>query len=44
VETQIQIAQRLYYISQQQAQKILSLLKEISKMLAGLKNKLTPGP
>jgi len=44
VETQILIAQRLRYLSQQQAQEILSLLKEISKMLAGLKNKLTPGP
>lgn len=44
VETQIQIANRLHYISPQQAQEILSLLREISKMLMGLKNKLTPHP
>ena len=42
VETQIQIAQRLDYLSSPQVQEILSLLKEISKMLAALKIKLTP--
>ena len=44
VETQILIAQRLHYIQPQQAREILSLLKEISKMLAALKAKLTPAP
>lgn len=44
VETQIQIAQRLLYISQEHAQEMLSILKEISKMLAALINKLTPTP
>lgn len=42
VETQIQIAQRLGYLSSPQVQEILSLLKEISKKLAALKIKLTP--
>ncbi|MBN1905585.1 MAG: four helix bundle protein [Deltaproteobacteria bacterium] len=44
VETQILIAQRLQYIALKQTQEMLSLLKEISKMLGALRSRLTPVP
>ncbi|NMG56283.1 four helix bundle protein [Aromatoleum aromaticum] len=40
VETQILIAVRLKYLTQEQAAPILSLLEEISKMLAALQARL----
>ena len=41
VETQVMIAVRLRYLTPQEAQPILNLLEEISRMAASLQNKLS---